>query len=106
MYLFCSRIILVFFSLFFASCSNIAFPKFEVKECIFYEDRISISFSSNPNQFLFVQSFSLFEDSTKISGTYKFDDNIATFYPNEKIKENRIYELPFISSKSFEIVTS
>lgn len=93
MYLLCSRIILVFFSLFFVSCSNIAFPKFEVKECIFYEDRISISFSSNPNQFLFVQSFSLFEDSTKISGTYKFDDNIATFYPNEKIKENRIYEV-------------
>ena len=97
MRLFQSSIILLFVLL-LSACVQFPINNFEVKSCSFSETDVVISFSTVPNQYLFMKSFSLKEDSNEITGKYEFIDKKVVFTPDYGIKENFFYELVILST--------
>ena len=97
MRLFYSSIIIFFVSL-LLSCAQIQFPEFEVKDCSFASDSVEITFSNEPNQYLFIKSFSIKEDSEDVIGIFEFIDTKVIFYPNDGIKNNYLYEIVITNS--------
>lgn len=92
MRLFHSSIIILFIFL-FMSCAEVQFPEFVVEDCTFTSDSVEITFSNEPNQYLFINSFSIKEDSDDVIGLFEFSDTKAIFYPNDGIKNNYLYEI-------------
>lgn len=92
MHLFHSSIIILFIFL-FMSCAEVQFPEFVVEDCTFTSDSVEITFSNEPNQYLFINSFSIKEDSDDVIGLFEFSDTKAIFYPNDGIKNNYLYEI-------------
>lgn len=85
--------IIIFFIFLFMSCAEIQFPAFVVEDCTFTLNSVEITFSNVPNQYLFIKSFSIKEDSDDLVGLFEFSDNKAIFYPNDGIKNNYLYEI-------------
>ena len=85
--------IIVFFIFLLMSCAEIQFPEFVVEDCTFTSDSVEITFSNEPNQYLFLKGFSIKEDSDDVFGLFEFNDIKAIFYPNDGIKNNYLYEI-------------
>ena len=97
MRLFQSSIILLFVLL-LSACVQFPINNFEVTDCSFSETDVVISFSTVPNQYLFMKSFSLKEDSNEMTGKYEFIDKKVVFTPDYGIKDNFFYELVILST--------
>lgn len=87
----CSIIFL--FTFFLISCAKLQFPDFKIEKCNFNSDKVEIIFSNEPNQYLFVKNFSIKEDSDDVSGLFTFTGSKVIFYPDDKIKDNYLYEI-------------
>lgn len=80
-------------SLFFVSCAQLQFPEFTVESCDFNEDSVCLSFSAEPNQYTIIKSFSLKEDSKDTTGTFNFEGTKVTYFPDNGIQSDYIYDL-------------
>ena len=49
------------------SCAEVQFPEFVVEDCTFTSDSVEITFSNEPNQYLFINSFSIKEKNQVIN---------------------------------------
>ena len=92
---FCSIIIT---ALFIISCAEVQFQEFKVEECNITSESVEVVFSNNPNQYLFVKSFSMKEDSIDVTGVFVFDNKKAFFYPDDGIKDKYFYEITITTS--------
>lgn len=83
----------VFFCGLIFSCSETQFPDFTIENCEFSTTQVTVTFSAEPDQYMFVKAFTIKEDSASIDGTFCFDDKKAMFIPDEGIKDDYLYEL-------------
>lgn len=87
------RSVIVLFTVLLFSCAQLQFSEFTIESCDFVENTVKITFSAEPNQYTFIKAFSLKEDTSDTTGTFSFDANTVTYYPNNGIKANYLYNL-------------
>lgn len=75
------------------SCAQTQFPDFTVESCDFTQTEVTVTFSAEPNQYMFVKAFTLKEDNSNVNGTFVFEGNKAMFIPDEGIRDDYQYEL-------------
>lgn len=74
------------------SCTQYFFPYLQVIS-IQTEDHITIVFSAEPEPVTIKDAFSLTEDDTSMDGSFVFDGDTVSFYPDTGIQKNHDYEV-------------
>lgn len=90
---FFSIIAAFFFAFAFTGCADNLISPLEVENISWDSEKISIRFSSTPDESAFQKGFSMTEDKTALFGTFRFAGSTASFFPANGIRENFDYQI-------------
>lgn len=76
-----------------ASCGNSLLPPLQVNAVSVEQNKIHITFSSEPDRNSIIDAFSLTEDNTPLQGIFSFSENEAFFTPVTGIRDGYDYIL-------------
>lgn len=73
------------------SCGSFLLPELTVKKVYYDTEKITVEFSDTPTNVSVLESFSLTEDETNVSGIFRSYGKTVYFYPENGIQDNYDY---------------